>query len=83
MPTSSANKLPFDLESEILQLYKPHQGQTCFRKNAPGATSQAIVANEVGAWEAERNAVRATIDWRFIIPNAKDKLKKLYLVGEE
>ena len=32
--------------------------------------SQAIVASEVGAWEAERNAARATIDWRFTIPNA-------------
>jgi hypothetical protein len=45
--------------------------------------SQAIVASEVGAWEVERNAVRATIDWRFTIPNARDKLKKLYPVGEE
>jgi hypothetical protein len=44
---------------------------------------QAIVASEVGAWEAERNAVRATIDWRFTIPNARDKLNKLYPVGEE
>ena len=31
--------------------------------------SQAIVASEVGAWEDERNAARATIDWRFTIPN--------------
>lgn len=45
--------------------------------------SQAIVASEVGAWEIERNAVRATIGWRFTIPNARDKLKKLYPVGEE
>jgi hypothetical protein len=45
--------------------------------------SQAIVASEVGAWEAERNAARATIDWRFTIPNARDKLKKLYPVREE
>jgi hypothetical protein len=45
--------------------------------------SQAIVANEVGAWESERNAARATIDWRFTIPNARDKLKKLYPVREE
>jgi len=45
--------------------------------------SQAIVASEVGAWESERNALRATIDWRFTIPNARDKLKKLYPVGEE
>jgi hypothetical protein len=48
-----------------------------------GLASQAIVASEVGAWESERNAVRATIDWRFTIPNARDKLRKLYPVGEE
>jgi len=45
--------------------------------------SQVIVASEVGAWESERNATRATIDWRFTIPNARDKLKKLYPVREE
>jgi len=45
--------------------------------------SQVIVASEVGAWESERNAARATIDWRFMIPNARDKLKKLYPVREE
>jgi hypothetical protein len=45
--------------------------------------SQAIVASEVGAWESERNAERATIDWHFTIPNARDKLKKMYPVREE
>jgi hypothetical protein len=35
--------------------------------------SQVIVASEVSAWEIERNAERATIDWRFTIPNAGDK----------
>jgi hypothetical protein len=45
--------------------------------------SQLIVAREVGAWEGERNAIRATIDWRFTIPNARDKLKKLYPVKEQ
>jgi DDE superfamily endonuclease len=30
--------------------------------------SKEIAANEVGAWESERNAARATIDWRFKIP---------------
>jgi hypothetical protein len=38
---------------------------------------QVIAANEIGAWESERNAAQATIDWRFTIPNARDKLKKL------
>ena len=40
--------------------------------------SQVIVPSEVGAWESERNAARAPIDWRFTVPNARDKLKKLY-----
>jgi hypothetical protein len=42
-----------------------------------------IVANEISAWESERNASWATIDWRFTIPKARDKLKKLYPVREE
>ena len=45
--------------------------------------NQIIVTSEVGACEAERNAVRATLDWRFTIPNARDKHKKLYPVGDE
>jgi hypothetical protein len=45
--------------------------------------SQVIVASEVGTWESERNAARATIDSRFTIANARDKLKKLYPVREE
>ena len=45
--------------------------------------NKEIVKSEVGAWETERNAARATIDWRFTIPNARDKLKKLYPVKEE
>lgn len=44
---------------------------------------KVIVANEIGIWESEQNAVRATIDWRFTIPNARDKLKKSYPVGGE
>ena len=45
--------------------------------------NQKIVASEVCAWEVERNAVRATIDWCFTNPNARDKLNKLFPVGEE
>ena len=45
--------------------------------------SQLIVKSEVGAWEGERNTIRATIDWRFTIPHARDKLKKLYPVKEK
>lgn len=45
--------------------------------------NQEIVAHEVGAWQAERNDAKATIDWRFTIPKARDKLRKLYPVREE
>jgi len=42
--------------------------------------SRHILASEVIAWETERNDRQATIDWRFTIPNARDKLKRLYPV---
>jgi len=38
---------------------------------------------EVAAWETDRNDRKATIDWRFSIPNARDKLKRLYPAVEE
>lgn len=34
--------------------------------------------NEVAAWEARRNADRATINWRFTAQDARIKLKRLY-----
>jgi hypothetical protein len=33
---------------------------------------------EVAAWEQQRNAAQATIDWRFTIPDARERLKRLY-----
>ena len=44
--------------------------------------SRVTLENEVAAWEAERNERQATIDWRFTIPNARDKLKRLYPVHD-
>ena len=44
--------------------------------------SQGIVANEIGAWESEWNTARVTIDWRFTIPDAREKLKKFSPVSE-
>lgn len=38
------------------------------------------LAREVAAWESERNECQATIDWRFTIPKARDKLQRLYPV---
>jgi hypothetical protein len=45
--------------------------------------NQEIIAREVAAWEAERNNSKATIDWRFTIPNARDKLKRPYPIKDE
>ena len=42
--------------------------------------SRETLENEVTAWETERNERKAKIDWRFTIPNARDKLKRLYSV---
>ncbi len=42
------------------------------------------LAREIQAWEAERNAQRVTVDWRFTTDDARIKLKQLYpalLVG--
>lgn len=39
-----------------------------------------LVESEVAAWEDERNARKATIDWRFTVTKARDKLKRLYPV---
>jgi hypothetical protein len=40
--------------------------------------SRQLLENEVAAWQTERNECQATIDWRFTLPNARDKLKLLY-----
>jgi hypothetical protein len=40
-------------------------------------------ARAVAAWEAGRNASRATIDWCFRVADARVKLAKLYPVGPE
>ena len=41
------------------------------------ATSD-LLRHEVAAWQARRNAMRATIDWRFTSPTARTKLSRLY-----
>jgi DDE superfamily endonuclease len=40
--------------------------------------SQADVIREAAAWEAERNARKATVTWRFTTADARTKLPKLY-----
>jgi DDE superfamily endonuclease len=39
---------------------------------------QGLIASEVAAWEAKRNAARARIHWTFTLVAARRKLRKLY-----
>jgi transposase len=39
---------------------------------------EAMLKREVAAWELQRNDAKETIDWRFSITNAREKLKRLY-----
>lgn len=39
---------------------------------------QPTLKQEIAAWELERNEEKATIDWRFSISDAREKLKRLY-----
>jgi len=41
-------------------------------------SSPAMLFDEVGAWEVDRNTNEATVDWRFTTADARIKLKKLY-----
>jgi hypothetical protein len=38
----------------------------------------ATLTQEVAAWERDRNAAKATVDWRFTVGGARDKLQRLY-----
>ena len=40
--------------------------------------SGAQMTSEVAIWQEERNAKKATVDWRFTTEDARIKLKKLY-----
>jgi len=39
---------------------------------------ERTLREEVAAWEAKRNAAKATVDWRFKTTNAREKLKRIY-----
>lgn len=47
----------------------------CLDQRIPDRES---LAEEVGAWEAERNAAESSIEWRFTTQAARIKLKRLY-----
>lgn len=50
------------------------QGQ-CLDRRIP---DQETLIKEVAAWEKKRNAQQATIDWRFSVKDAREKMKRLY-----
>jgi len=51
----------------------------CLDRRIP---DQPTLSTEVAAWEVERNAKQATVQWRFTTADARIKLKHLYPVIE-
>ena len=47
----------------------------CLDRRIP---DQETLRREVAAWERDRNAAKATIEWRFTSANARIKLSRLY-----
>lgn len=47
----------------------------CLDRYIPDVTT---LKREVAAWQEERNARQATVDWQFTTAKARDKLKRLY-----
>ncbi len=47
----------------------------CLDRRIP---DMALLTHEVAAWERDRNAAEATVDWRFTVGGARDKLHRLY-----
>jgi hypothetical protein len=57
-----------EIELSVLQ-------RQCLDRRIP---DESTLQQEIKAWEARRNTMQATIDWRFSITDARDKLKRLY-----
>ena len=57
-----------EIELSVLQ-------RQCLDRRIP---DEATLKQEIKAWEERRNNRQATIDWRFSITDARDKLKRLY-----
>ena len=57
-----------EIELSVLQ-------RQCLDRRIP---DQQILTQESAAWERARNNEKATIDWRFSISDAREKLKRLY-----
>jgi hypothetical protein len=41
-------------------------------------TAKQELADEIKAWQDQRNVQKATVNWRFSSPNPRGKLKHLY-----
>jgi len=39
---------------------------------------EGTLKSEIAAWENRRNGQRATINWQFTVPNAREELGRLY-----
>lgn len=57
-----------EIEWSVLQ-------QQCLDRRIP---DEVTLRREIAAWETQRNAEKATIDWHFSVTDARKKLKKLY-----
>jgi hypothetical protein len=57
-----------EIELSVLQ-------RQCLNRRIP---DEGTLIREVAAWEKERNQEQATIDWRFSVTDAREKLKRLY-----
>jgi hypothetical protein len=57
-----------EIELSVLQ-------QQCLDRRIPDADT---LIREIAAWEQQRNMEKATIDWRFSVTDARQKLARLY-----
>lgn len=57
-----------ELDFRVLQ-------RQCLARRIP---NEATLTRAVAAWETQRNAAQAAIDWRFSIADARKKLQRLY-----
>jgi transposase len=57
-----------EIELSVLQ-------RQCLDRRIP---DEETLKREIAAWEEYRNVERATIDWRFSVTDAREKLKQLY-----
>ena len=64
---------------EIVEIELGILGRQCLDRRMDNAGSLTC---EASAWEAERNAAQAKVDWRFTTDDARITVKKLYPVEQ-